>query len=190
MSEFDLKKRRRELQLTLEQVGDYIGVGKSTVRKWEIGMIENMKTDKILLLSEILKTHPLTILGIDENIYSNYFKLPYLNSHIYVPKKFINEKDKLRVFLNKKENFCVPRNAVVVARKTDALPNNCLVAIRTEENGEEMIMKFSKMNDQLVILNDGEKDQIYDNVMGDYLEIIGEVIYHVLPDDFYDNSNS
>ena len=88
MSEFDLKKRRKELYLTLEQVGDYIGVGKSTVRKWETGMIENMKTDKILLLSEILKVHPLTILGIDENIYSNYFKLYYNDTHFYVPKKF------------------------------------------------------------------------------------------------------
>lgn len=40
---FDLKSRRFELGMTLEDVGDYVGVGKSTVRKWENGMINNMK---------------------------------------------------------------------------------------------------------------------------------------------------
>lgn len=40
---FDLKSRRLELGMTLEDVGDYVGVGKSTVRKWENGMIDNMK---------------------------------------------------------------------------------------------------------------------------------------------------
>ncbi len=29
----DIKSRRKELNLTLEQVGDLVGVGKSTVRK-------------------------------------------------------------------------------------------------------------------------------------------------------------
>lgn len=38
-----MRVRRQELGLTLEEVGDYVGVGKSTVRKWEHGDIENMK---------------------------------------------------------------------------------------------------------------------------------------------------
>lgn len=54
--------RRQELGLTLEEVGDYVGVGKSTVRKWEHGEIENMKRDKIALLSKILKLSPLTFI--------------------------------------------------------------------------------------------------------------------------------
>ena len=57
-----LRVRRQELGLTLEEVGDYVGVGKSTVRKWEHGDIENMKRDKIALLSKILKLSPLTFI--------------------------------------------------------------------------------------------------------------------------------
>ena len=30
-----IRTRRQELGLTLENIGDYVGVGKSTVRKWE-----------------------------------------------------------------------------------------------------------------------------------------------------------
>lgn len=57
-----MRTRRQELGLTLEEVGDYVGVGKSTVRKWENGDIENMKRDKIALLSKILKLSPLTFI--------------------------------------------------------------------------------------------------------------------------------
>ena len=59
---FDLKSRRLELGMTLEDVGDYVGVGKSTVRKWENGMIDNMKRDKIALLAKALKISPMEII--------------------------------------------------------------------------------------------------------------------------------
>lgn len=62
----DLKKRRKELNLTLEQVGNIVGVGKSTVRKWETGYIENMKRDKILKLAQALKVSPSFIMGVEE----------------------------------------------------------------------------------------------------------------------------
>lgn len=57
-----MRVRRQELGLTLEEVGNYVGVGKSTVRKWEHGDIENMKRDKIALLSKILELSPLTFI--------------------------------------------------------------------------------------------------------------------------------
>lgn len=59
----NLKKRRQELNMTLEEVGNIVGVGKSTVRKWETGDIANMKIDKVALLAKALKTTPSMILG-------------------------------------------------------------------------------------------------------------------------------
>lgn len=59
---FDLKQRRKELGLTLEEIGDIVGVGKSTVRKWENGQIDNMKRDKIALLAKALHISPLDII--------------------------------------------------------------------------------------------------------------------------------
>ena len=66
MKENFLKQKRMEKNLTLEQVGNFVGVGKSTVRKWETGMIENMGRDKIVALSKVLDVSPLEILGILE----------------------------------------------------------------------------------------------------------------------------
>lgn len=62
-----LKTKRLEKGMTLEEVGKIVGVGKSTVRKWENGMIENMGRDKIVSLSKALGISPLKILGIDES---------------------------------------------------------------------------------------------------------------------------
>jgi len=61
-----LKARRIELGLSLEQVGDYVGVGKSTVRKWETGDIKNMGRTAIKKYAEILRISPLVILGYED----------------------------------------------------------------------------------------------------------------------------
>ncbi|MEG1965754.1 MAG: S24 family peptidase, partial [Oscillospiraceae bacterium] len=67
-------KRRKELGLTLEQVGNLVGVSKSTVKKWETGYIENMKRDKIYLLSEALQVSPSFIMGWENNSGKNIFE--------------------------------------------------------------------------------------------------------------------
>lgn len=47
--------RRKELGLTLEDIGKAVGVGKSTVRKWETGEIKEMRRDKIASLAAVLQ---------------------------------------------------------------------------------------------------------------------------------------
>lgn len=61
-----IKQRREELGLTLEQIGDYIGVGKATVQRYESGEIKNLKQETIEKLSEILKVTPSYLMGWQE----------------------------------------------------------------------------------------------------------------------------
>ena len=61
-----IKALRLARGLTLEDVGQYVGVGKSTVRKWETGAIANMRRDKIPKLAEVLGTTLAYIIGIYE----------------------------------------------------------------------------------------------------------------------------
>ena len=61
-----IKQLRQDRGLTLEQVADIVGVGKSTVRKWETGMIANMKRDKIASLAKALDTTPAYLMGWNE----------------------------------------------------------------------------------------------------------------------------
>ena len=58
---------RKQQGLTLEQVANVVGVGKSTVRKWETGMIANVKRDKISLIAKALHTTPGYLMGWEED---------------------------------------------------------------------------------------------------------------------------
>ena len=58
-----IKTRRKELGITLEDIGNYVGVSKGTVQRWETGSISNMRRDRIKKLSEILKISPDILLG-------------------------------------------------------------------------------------------------------------------------------
>lgn len=61
-----IKELRKARNMTLEDVAKIVGVGKSTVRKWETGMIENMRRDKIATLAKALGTTPVSLMGWEE----------------------------------------------------------------------------------------------------------------------------
>ena len=59
---------RLQNNMTLEELGNKVGVGKSTVRKWETGLIANMRRDKIAKLASALNTTPAYLMGWDNNV--------------------------------------------------------------------------------------------------------------------------
>lgn len=61
-----IKRLRAEKGMTLEQVANVVGVGKSTVRKWETGTIENMGVDKIEKLAKAFRVSPGHLMGWEE----------------------------------------------------------------------------------------------------------------------------
>jgi transcriptional regulator with XRE-family HTH domain len=54
-----IKQRRLELNLTLDEIAQYIGVNKSTVQGWESGRINNPRRDRIAKLAAILQLPPM-----------------------------------------------------------------------------------------------------------------------------------
>ena len=62
--------------MTLEELGDKVGVGKSTVRKWENGMIANMRRDKIAKIADALDCSPAYLMGWEESVPDYNFTLP------------------------------------------------------------------------------------------------------------------
>lgn len=58
-----IKRLRLKKNMTLEELGNQVGVGKSTVRKWETGMIANMRCDKIAKLADALDVSPAYLMG-------------------------------------------------------------------------------------------------------------------------------
>ncbi|MDD7794834.1 helix-turn-helix domain-containing protein [Clostridium sp. 'White wine YQ'] len=74
-----IKLRREELGLTLQEVGEYLGVSKATVQRYESGEIKNLKLDSIEKLAEILKVSPTYLMGWEEQRKPN--KLETLAAH-------------------------------------------------------------------------------------------------------------
>lgn len=67
-----LKNRRKELNLSMKEVAEYVGVSESTVSRWESGNIANMGRDKIYALSKILKISPAEVMGVENEIVFSY----------------------------------------------------------------------------------------------------------------------
>lgn len=61
-----LKKRRKELNLTLLDIAKKVGVSEATVQRWESGNIKNIRHEKIAKLAEVLNITPAELMGWDE----------------------------------------------------------------------------------------------------------------------------
>jgi transcriptional regulator with XRE-family HTH domain len=59
--------QRTKLGLTLQELGDKVGVGASTVRKWETGYIKSLRTDKMQKPAFALDTTVDYLMGWTEN---------------------------------------------------------------------------------------------------------------------------
>lgn len=92
-----IKILREKKGYTLEELGQRIGVGKSTVRKWENGMIKNMRRDKIAKLAEVLDCSPLYLLGYNDSSYKN-------NSEINLDGMMVHEEPAAYGTKSKEEN--------------------------------------------------------------------------------------
>lgn len=66
-----IKERRTELNLTLLEVANKLGVTEATVQRYESGEIKNIKHDMIVKIATILKCSPQYIMG-----WSNYVTEP------------------------------------------------------------------------------------------------------------------
>ena len=62
-----LKARRNALGLTLEEVGNAVGVSKTTVARWESGIISSLRGDKINKLAAVLSCEPSYLMEWEEN---------------------------------------------------------------------------------------------------------------------------
>ena len=86
-----IKSRRQELGLTLEELGLRVGVGASTVRKWETNYIKDMKSDKVQKLAEALGVTPAYLMGWDESqhvsverVHTNNGLIGLANAPVYI----------------------------------------------------------------------------------------------------------
>lgn len=62
-----IKNRRLALGLTLEKVGNAVGVHKSTVKRWEDGDTQGIGMDKLIAICNVLLVRPEYLIGLSDD---------------------------------------------------------------------------------------------------------------------------
>lgn len=194
----DIKSRRKELNLTLEQVGDLVGVGKSTVRKWETGDIENMKRDKIVKLAKALRVSPSYIMGIDEEqpqletlpvkkipvvskisaglpIYSEENLIDYI---YFATNKLNSDKEEFGLKVSGDSMDKIFQDGDIVVVEKDSIVENGQLGVVLINGYNATVKRIRYNGDQVILIpesnNSNHYPQVYDK--DDEVKIIGRVI--------------
>lgn len=191
--------------LTLEELGNIVGVGKSTVRKWENGIIANMKRDKILKVSEALGVSPAYLMGWEEptddkiislgNVYPVELKrFPMLGEISCGKPKYTNEDRESYVMAgtNIKADFCLTARGdsmvnarildgdIVFIQKQDMVENGEIAAVVVNNDSEATLKRLYYYQEKgLLILkaeNPAYEDLIYQGDELNQVHILGKAI--------------
>lgn len=196
-----IKNRRLKLGLSYSELGKMCGVDKTTARKWELGLIENMRRDKMVLLSKALDISPLVLLGIEEYVsedastYSNDKVSVY---HEVFANKFedvIGEID--NPYSSETGNFFAleievtdegmtgllnDHKVYAIFKKQSVAENGAVVAVAIADE-KAMIKKFYKFEDVVVLRPTTEKGEPM-TIVGDQVNdvcILGKFVGIVSP---------
>lgn len=184
-----IKSRRIQLGLSYSDLGKLCGVDKTTAWKWELGKIENMRRDKMVLLSKALDISPLVLLGIEEyvsegtttyssdkvsvyhEVFANKFgdvigeiNNPYSSETGHFFALEIEVKDEGMTGL------LVDNKVYAIFKKQSMAENGAIVAV-TIANEKAMIKKFYKFDDVVVLRPTTEK--------GEPMTMVGEQVNEV-----------
>ena len=62
----NIKSKRLELNMTLEELANKVGISRQTIQRYESGVISNIPSDKIEKLAEALECSPAFLMGWDQ----------------------------------------------------------------------------------------------------------------------------
>ena len=193
-----IKALREENNLTLEQVGNAVGVGKSTVRKWENGIIANMRRDKIADLAKVLHTTPAYLMGWKEEVeLDNLFriekrKFPLLGNIACGTPIFANEEKELYVEAgaNIHADFCLKAKGdsmigariydgdIVFIRKQEMVDDGEIAAVLIGDEATLKRVQYNPEENELLLFaeNPKYKTMRYSGEELNHIRILGKAV--------------
>lgn len=71
-----IMKRRKELNLTLQDIADKVGVSRQTIFQWETGAIKEIGISKINSLARALRVDPISLIVDDRELVEKEYQEP------------------------------------------------------------------------------------------------------------------
>ena len=190
-----IKELRLDHEMTLEELGNLVGVAKSTVKKWEDGQIANMRRDKIEKLSEIFDVSPADLFGWADYIPAdNIFKVerksfPLLGS--IACGEPLPAEENIEVYLQAgsdiKADFCLRAKGdsminariydgdIVFIRKQSMVENGQIAAVLIDNEATLKRMYYDRENNivQLVAENPSFPPLVYAGEKLNEIRVLG-----------------
>ena len=140
-----LRKLRTENNMTLQELGDKVGLGREAIYKYEKGIVVNPKRDFIAKLAKIFNVSPSYLLGFEDKVSTSAVRIPVLGrvvagTPIEATEDILGYEEITEHMANKGEYFALR------IKGDSMLPNICdgdTVIVRkqeTVENGDVAIV--------------------------------------------------
>ena len=169
-----IKKRRKELGLTLKQVAEKLGVSESLISRYESNDVKNMGIDKIIPLAKVLDTTPAFLMGWEtkkekeniniDTVTTDYMMIPLYSSisagYGASASEFIEMIPVFNLKKNGTEYFAVkvagdsmepkiPNGSTIIIKKDIAIENGEIGAFCLNE--ENFVKQKKMIKDKLVL---------------------------------------
>lgn len=98
-----MKKRRKQLNMSADELAEKLGVSRSTIFRYEKGDIDKVPAEHIEKLAKALNATPAYLMGWEENLETNTDFIPKLMSNPSIVEHVkllieLNESDRKSVF--------------------------------------------------------------------------------------------
>lgn len=169
-----IKKRRKELGLTLREVAEKLGVSESLISRYESNDVKNMGIDKLIPLAKVLNTTPAFLMGWEtkkekeniniDTVTTDYMMIPlYSNISAGYGASDVDFIEMIPVFGLKKngtEYFAVkvagdsmepkiPNGSTIIIKKDIAIENGEIGAFCLNE--ENFVKQKKTIKDKLIL---------------------------------------
>lgn len=193
-----IKRRRKELHITADELAAAIGKDRTTIYRYERGAIEKMPTEALVPIAKALKCTPTYLLGIeDEMIYKDldmdYIKVPLypalccgnggfvddnIIDYIPIPSKDLNPRKSYFCQYAKGDSMAgsgIDDGDLLVFEKTSYMSSG-IGCFCIDEN--EATCKKIKMQDNMIILQptNNNYDPIFIDPSNTSFKCLGELV--------------
>lgn len=194
-----IKQLRLEKGLTQEELGNYIGVKKAAVMKYEKGNVQNMKRSTIEILSKLFNVSPSYLMCLEDNDGQNnkqYYMCPVYGQISAGQPNWAAENIEGRLpidtelvgIINPEEHFflrvngesmnkIIKNGAFALIHKQDDVENGEIAVVLV--NGfDATLKKFSKQGDLIILepqsTNEDFETQVYDKTTN--IKVLGKYV--------------
>ncbi len=199
MDRSKLKNRRLELGYTLQEVADKMGLTRSTIQKYESGLIKGVDTKTLEMLAGVLETTPAYLMGWasgegdDIYQYDNVFpyeprKIPMLGEVACGTPIYTNEEYDSFIESDIKADFCLRAKGdsminarihdgdVVFVKRQSIVDNGEIAVVIIDEEATLKRIYRTKESLTLVAENPLSPPMVYTEQDGKAVRILGKAI--------------